>query len=58
VEEVLLFNKFFSIDDTSSVAKIQPDKLSDGAQMANLWPFLRPVFSASPHNTFQTCILN
>jgi len=36
VEEILLFNKFFRF---AFVAKIQPDKLCDGAQMANFWRF-------------------
>jgi len=49
VEEILQFNKFFfRLSMHAFVGKIQPDKaLCDGAQMANFWRFLRPVFSAN-----------
>jgi len=43
------------------VAKIYPDKvvrLCDGAQVAIFGDILRPVFSASRVQHFQTCILN
>jgi len=59
VGEILLLNKFFS--DCRYMPNLQrysPTKLCDGAQMAILATFLRPVFAASPSSTFQTCILN
>jgi len=47
MEEVLLFNKFFPLSIHASIAKTQPAKLCDGAQMAIFGDFLHPVFSAS-----------
>ena len=48
VEEILLLNKFFS--DCRYVPQLRrnsPTKLWDGAQMAIIGDFLRPVFAAS-----------
>ena len=48
VEEVLLLNKFFSdCRYMSQLRRYSPTKLCDGAQMAILATFLRPVFAAS-----------
>jgi len=49
---------FFRLSIHALVAKIQPDKLCDGAQAVNVWRFLRPVFQRVTCSTFQTCILN
>jgi len=47
VEEVLLFNKFFSdCQCVPSLRRYNPTKLCDAVQR-NFWQFLRPVFSAS-----------
>jgi len=48
VEEILLFNKFFS--DCRSILYLRrysPTKLCDGAQMAIFGEFLGPAFAAS-----------
>ena len=46
--EVLLLNKFFfQLSIYALVAKIQPNKVVRGAQMAIFASFLRPVFAAS-----------
>jgi len=37
VGETLLFNKSFRLSIRALVAKIQPDNLCDGAQMAIFW---------------------
>jgi len=47
IEEISLFKNFFPIVDTCLSCEYSPTKLCDGAQMANFWYFLRPVFSAS-----------
>jgi len=48
VKEILLFNKFFSsCRYVPYLRRYSPTKLCDGAQMANFWRFLGPVFPAS-----------
>ena len=48
VEELLLLNKFFSdCRYMPYLRRYSPTKLCDGAQMAILATFLRPVFAAS-----------
>jgi len=47
VEDILLLNNFFPIVDTCLSCEDSPTKLWDGAQMAILATFLRPVYSAS-----------
>jgi len=48
VEEVLLFNKFFSdCRYMPSLRRYGPTNLCDGAQMAIFWRFLHPAFPAS-----------
>jgi len=42
-----MFNNFFRLSIYALVAKMQPDKLCNGAQMAIFCDFLRPVLSAS-----------
>jgi len=49
VQEVLLLNKFFSDCRLRALfAKIQPDKLYDGAQMATFWQFFASYVSSKP----------
>jgi len=47
VEEILLVNKFFRLSIRALVAKIWPDKLCDGAQMAIFGEVLGPAFPVS-----------
>ena len=47
MEKVLLFNKFFQIVNTCLSCEDIAQQSCDGAQMANFWRFLRPVFSVS-----------
>jgi len=42
---------------TPHARRYRPTKWCDGAQMANFWRFLHPVFSASHVRTFQTYVI-
>ena len=56
VEDILLFNKFFSdCRYVPSLQRYSPTKLCDGAQMAIFYDL---YFQRAACSTFQTCILN
>jgi len=48
VEEVLLFNNFFLLSMHALVAKIQPDKLCKGAEMAIFGEFFASYIFSEP----------
>jgi len=56
MEEILLFNKFFSIVDTCLSCEDIAQQISPDGGFFGC--FLQPVFQRAACSTFQTCILN